>query len=206
VSPTTYHQQLAREKRAAILDAATSLFAELGYDGASLARIAVRAEVSKATLFKQFPTKAELFAAMVTEFWKPTDGADTPLPADDVRAGLLELGRRYVSVLTRPGMADLFRLVIAEAPRFPELAKVNFDLGKQPFWNSVRAYLKAGAARGTLVVEHPDIAATQFLGMIADNVFWPRLLLVAWAPSKRSMDRVVSEAVDTMVARYARAT
>jgi TetR/AcrR family transcriptional regulator of autoinduction and epiphytic fitness len=206
VSPTTYHQQLAREKRAAILDAATNLFAELGYDGASLARIAVRAEVSKATLFKQFPTKAELFAAMVTEFWKPTDGADTPLPADDVRAGLLELGRRYVSVLTRPGMAELFRLVIAEAPRFPELAKVNFDLGKQPFWNSVRTYLKSGAARGTLVVEHPDIAATQFLGMIADNVFWPRLLLVDWAPSKRSMDRVVSEAADTMVARYAQAT
>ena len=204
MSATTYHQRLALEKRAAIMNAATALFAERGYDGASLSKIAVRAGVSKATLFKQFPTKAELFEAMVTEFWKPADRSDGPVPVGDVRAGLIELGRRYVSVLTRPGMAGLFRIVIAEAPRFPELAKANFDLGKQPFWTSVRHYLKSEAAAGNLTIEHLDIAATQFLGMIADNVFWPRLLLIDWSPSQRSMDHIVAEAADTMVARYAK--
>lgn len=203
---STYHQEMAQQKRSAIIESATALFAELGYDGASLARIAAAAGVSKATLFKQFPTKAQLFEAMVTEFWTPQESADlsTPAPTDDVRKGLVTLGRRYVALLSRPGMAELFRLVIAEAPRFPELARANFELGKQPFWASVRDYLRAEDGNGTLDVAHPDIAATQYLGMIADNVFWPRLLLVGWNPSRRTMHHVVDEAVETMLARYAR--
>ena len=60
-----YHRKIAAENRTAILDSATDLFLELGYDRTSLARVADRAGVSKATLFKQFPTKAELFEATV---------------------------------------------------------------------------------------------------------------------------------------------
>ncbi|MGZ8690755.1 MAG: helix-turn-helix domain-containing protein, partial [Aeromicrobium sp.] len=58
-----YHRHVADKNRTAILAAATDLFLELGYDRTSLARVADRAGVSKATLFKQFPTKAELFEA-----------------------------------------------------------------------------------------------------------------------------------------------
>ena len=64
---TTYHQRIAQEKRELILTAATALFLELGYDRTSLARIAERAGVSRATLFKQFPSKAALFDAIVTD-------------------------------------------------------------------------------------------------------------------------------------------
>lgn len=45
--------------------AATELFLQLGYDRTPLARVAQSAGVSRATLFKQFPTKAELFEAAV---------------------------------------------------------------------------------------------------------------------------------------------
>ncbi len=203
---TMYHQRLADEKRAAIMAAATTLFARSGYAGASLAKIAAAADVSKATLFKQFPTKAELFAAMVSEQWKPADVPDGPVPVGDPRAGLVQIGRRYVALLARPGMVELFRIVIAEAPRLPELGKAHFELGKRPFWRSVRDYLREEAAAGNVVLRDPDIAATQFLGMIADNVFWPRLLLVDWAPTKQAMDRVVTEAAATMIARYAAST
>ncbi len=203
MSVTTYHQRLSDEKRAAIMTAATALFARSGYAGASLAKIADAAGVSKATLFKQFPTKAELFEAMVAEQWAPTEEPQGPVPVGDPRAGLIQIGRRYVALLTRQSMVELFRIVIAEAPRFPELGKAHFALGKQPFWRSVHDYLRAEAAAGNVVLTHPDIAATQFLGMISDNVFWPRLLLVDWAPTQRVMDRVVTEAADTMIARYA---
>lgn len=206
MSVTTYHQRLSSEKRAAIMAAATSLFAQSGYAGASLAKIADAAGVSKATLFKQFPTKAELFEAMVGEQWTPADELQGPVPIGDPRAGLVQIGRRYVALLTRPGMVELFRLVIAEAPRFPELGKAHFELGKQPFWRSVRDYLRAEAAGGNVVLQNPDMAATQFLGMISDNVFWPRLLLMDWAPTHRAMDRVVTEAADTMIARYGATT
>ena len=69
----TYHQQVAQQKRGAILDAASQLFLELGYDRTSLAKIAERADVSRATLFKQFPSKASLFDDMVRQSWRTDD-------------------------------------------------------------------------------------------------------------------------------------
>ncbi|MEE2037029.1 TetR/AcrR family transcriptional regulator [Nocardiopsis sp. CT-R113] len=200
--PSSYHQRVAEQKRTAIIEAATELFLEKGYDGTSLARIAESAGVSRATLFKQFSTKAALFDAIVTEYWRPEAG-DGPEPAPgDLRAGLTAIGHRYVDLLTRPGMVALYRIVIAEVPRFPELGRAQFDLGKMPYFTSVRRYLESARDAGTARFDDADTAATQFLGMIADYVLWPRMLLVDWSPSRGSMERVVAEAVATMEARY----
>ena len=76
-----YHRDLALRNREALLGAARRLFLDLGYDGTSLAKVAAEAGVSRATLFKQFPTKAELFSAMVTTSWATEDGRPLPCPA-----------------------------------------------------------------------------------------------------------------------------
>ncbi|MFC9946762.1 TetR/AcrR family transcriptional regulator [Streptomyces pratensis] len=203
--PSAYHQRVAEEKRTAILRAATRLFLDSGYDRTSLAKIAEAAGVSKATLFKQFPTKAALFDAIVNASWRTGEGdEETPTPGDP-RVGLTLIGRRYVALLTRPDMADLFRIVIAELPRFPELAESQFNRGKMPYFDSVRRYLEAERDAGTVVLDDPELAATQFLGMISNYAFWPRMLLPYWAPDDAAVERVVDEAVLTMVARYAAA-
>ncbi|MBM7077095.1 TetR/AcrR family transcriptional regulator [Micromonospora humida] len=200
--PSAYHRRVAEEKRAAILTAATGLFLASGYDGTSLARIAEAAGVSKATLFKQFPTKAALFDAIVTESWQVED-ADAPEPsAEDLEAGLATIGHRYVELLTRPGMTALFRIVIAELPRFPELGEAQFSRGKMPYFESVSRYLVAADRAGSAKVDDPDLAATQFLGMISNFVFWPTLLLTDWAPQRTAIEHAVREAVNTMCARY----
>jgi AcrR family transcriptional regulator len=198
----TYHQRVAREKRALIVTAATALFLELGYDRTSLARIAERSGVSRATLFKQFPTKAALFDAIVTESWSTAEEEDPP-PAGNVVDGLSAIGRRYAELLSRPQMTDLFRIVIAELPRFPELAHAQFSHGKMPYFESVRRYLLAEREAGTVRVEDVDLAATQFLGMISNYVFWPTLLVPGWEVSAERVAQVVDEAVRTIAARYA---
>ncbi|WP_428962174.1 TetR/AcrR family transcriptional regulator [Micromonospora fluostatini] len=193
---------MAEEKRAAILAAATGLFLASGYDSTSLARIAEAAGVSKATLFKQFPTKAALFDAIVTESWRVEDSGAPDPSAEDLRAGLTAIGHRYVELLTRPGMTALFRIVIAELPRFPELGEAQFSQGKLPYFESVSRYLAAAHVAGSATVEDPTLAATQFLGMISNFVFWPTLLLTDWAPEPSAIERAVAEAVETMIARY----
>ncbi|MFI7025662.1 TetR/AcrR family transcriptional regulator [Micromonospora sp. NPDC049900] len=200
--PSAYHRRVAEEKRAAILTAATDLFLASGYDSTSLARIAEAAGVSKATLFKQFPTKAALFDAIVTDSWKVEDSGGPDPSATDLRTGLTAIGHRYVELLTRPGMTALFRIVIAELPRFPELGEAQFSQGKMPYFESVSRYLAAAHAAGSAKVEDPTLAATQFLGMISNFVFWPTLLLTDWAPERSAIERAVEEAVQTMIARY----
>lgn len=203
-NPATYHQRVAEEKRALIVRAATALFLDLGYDRSSLARIAEEAGVSKATLFKQFPTKAALFDAIVTESWASADALDVPAPGD-LAGGLSAVGHRYAALLTRPEMTDLFRIVIAELPRFPELARAQFAQGKLPYFDSVRRYLDAERAAGTAAVEDTELATTQFLGMISNYLLWPRLLVPDWSVPRARTVEVVEDAVRTMLARYATA-
>lgn len=199
----TYHRQLAAEKRALILRAATDLFSELGYDKTSLARVAERAGVSTATMFKQFPTKADLFEAIVLRFWAADPDADvTPPVPGDPSAALRMLGARYAELLRRPGMAGLHRMVIAEAPRFPELARVQFDLGKEPFFELVRDYIETESSHGRLQATDAVRATTEFLGMISNFVLWPQLLLVEWSPTDQAIAETVESAVQTFLSRY----
>lgn len=203
-STSAYHERVQREKRSAILRAATDLFLQLGYDGTSLSKVAAAADVSTATLFKRFSTKAQLFDAIVTEHWA-LDGTPLEAPAaGDPRTGLTWIGRRYIQLLIQPEMVALFRIVIAEAPRFPELSRRHFALGKLPFYDTVHRYLEAEAAAGTLSLDDVELATTHFLGMIATFAFWPRLLIDDYAPATARMHEAVDEAVRTLLCRYGR--
>ena len=127
-------------------------------------------------------------------------------PAGDLTAGLTVLGRHYATLLSRPEMTDLFRIVIAELPRFPVLARAHFSQGKLPYFESVRTYLVAEHEAGGAAIADPELAATHFLGMISNYLLWPRLVLPDWTVTPDRTTAVVDEAVRTMVARYGRST
>jgi TetR/AcrR family transcriptional regulator, regulator of autoinduction and epiphytic fitness len=200
---SAYHRQVAANNRTAILEAAADLFLESGYDRTSLARVADRADVSKATLFKQFPTKAELFEATVLAAGNTSDSEPLETPSGDFHAGLVRLGMAYAELLSRPRMADLIRAVIAESARFPELRQRTFDFGTLPVLRALRRYFQAADAQGTARVNDCDVAAAQFLGMIATVVFWPRLVHGNGSLTDEETLHTVDEAARTIVARYA---
>lgn len=200
---SSYHREVAATNRGMILEAALRLFLEAGYDRTSLARVAEGAGVSKATLFKQFPTKAELFEATVLAAGGSPDAEPIELPTGDFRTGLVALGRAYAEVLTRPRMVALMRTVIAESPRFPELQERTFDFGTLPVLTTLARFLRAEHAAGTADIEEPDVASAQFLGMIASAIFWPRLVHGTWSITDDKQLRAVDEAAHTITARYA---
>lgn len=199
---SAYHRHVAATNRTTILAAATDLFLERGYDRTSLARVADRADVSKATLFKQFPTKAELFEATVLAAGATADPEPLEPPPGNFHAGLVHLGAAYADLLCRPRMADLIRAVIGESARFPELRERTFDFGTLPVLRALRRFLESATAEGTADVDDYDVAAAQFLGMIATVVFWPRLVHGNWSLSDEETKRTVDEAARTIAARY----
>ncbi len=199
---SAYHQQVATRNREAILDAAAALFLESGYDRTSLARIAENARVSKATLFKQFPSKAALFEATVLAAGGAPDGELPDPPSHDFIAGLVHLGRAYADLLDRPRIRGLLRTIIAEAPRFPELRERTFDFGTLPVLQALRRYLHDADAAGAADIDDLEVATTQFLGMIASAVFWPRLVHGTWSITEEERLRAIEEAARTIAARY----
>ncbi len=190
-------------KRDAVLDAAVAEFLAQGYEHTTLAAIAQRAGVSTATVFKHFQAKADIFGAVMARvFGNDAAAHEVPKPkAGDPRAGLLAIGRDYAATLARPETRALFRVMIAEVPRFPELGRELYEKGKRPYLDRLHAYLRAEGRAGTLRIVDEPMAARQFLGMINDVTFWPHMLVVDLEDA--DAEAVVAAAVETFLRGYA---
>lgn len=198
-----YRDRVAAQKRGLTLDAAVERFLADGYDRTTLEAVAKTAGVSSATLYKHFPTKADLFGGVMARLWASEPGSEGAMPPPgDPRAGLLRIGSDYATLLERPTTVALFRVIIAEAPRFPELGVELYERGKRPYLDRLRAYLEGEIASGRLAIEDLPLAKRQFLGMINDVVFWPRLLIVDLEISSEEIAHVVEQAVETFMRRY----
>lgn len=200
-----YRARVATQKRGDILDAGVSLFLEQGYDRTTLEAVAKAARVSTGTLFKHYPTKARLFGAIMARAWENEPGAEgaVPPPGDPERA-LTAIGADYARLLREPHTEALTRVIVAEATRFPELGQELYLRGKEPYLKRLWGYLESETKAGTLRMK-PDqipIAARELLGMINDQIFWPRLLIVDLDVPEKMVKRVVASAVETFLARY----
>src|SRR5215469_1454204 len=124
-------------KRRAIMEAATALFLRDGYRNTSMDQVAADAAVSKQTVYKQFADKEQLFRgivlgvtatseAIITDMTSALRGTEISSPAE-LRAVLVDLARCYIDGVLQPHVLALRRLIIAEAERFPDLARTYFE-------------------------------------------------------------------------------
>jgi len=150
-----------------ILEVATALFLDDGFGATSIEAIAKRAGISKRTFYHRFRGKEELFGAVVRrliERWMP------PFDAALLNApGLEEVLRRSAehmldAALTAEGLA-LHRIVIAEAERFPGLARILYELGAAVGVERIARHLDERIAQGELRPMDSRFAAEQFILM-----------------------------------------
>jgi TetR/AcrR family transcriptional repressor of mexJK operon len=122
----------SERKRQAILAAGQELFLSNGYQGTSMDQVAARAAVSKQTVYKHFGEKRELVFAIVTDALEGIVGRIgeriAALPeSTDLEADLVALACDYLRAVLQEPVVQLRRLVIGEANRLPELAKLYYD-------------------------------------------------------------------------------
>jgi AcrR family transcriptional regulator len=114
-----------------VLDAATELFVRDGYGSTSLEAVAAAAGVSKRTLYARFSGKAALLQVVVARLvtnWLPAFDAEIE-QGGGLRDTLLGAARVMLATALTPQALGLYRLIIAEIGRFPELATVMRDAG-----------------------------------------------------------------------------
>lgn len=198
-----YRAEVSRQKQEEILKAALAAFLEFGYARTTIDYIAQRSKVSTATLYKHFPSKADLFGGIMAQVWKTDAISAAPMPTDlPPKTALMQIGQEYAQLLISPNIQPLFRVIIAEASHFPELGTELYHRGKEPFLKRLHAYLEAQVAVNKLVIEDIPLASRQFLGMINDIIFWPRFLIINLEISESDIENVIANAVETFLARY----
>jgi TetR/AcrR family transcriptional regulator, mexJK operon transcriptional repressor len=118
-------RQEAERRHRGLIEAAFRLFLEKGWEGASVDEISRRAGVAKGFIYARYPDKAALFVGAIERLMEDAMGTlqvSEPLP-DDVEEGLCAFGRRLLDLVLAPEALAFHRLFIAEAPKFPELAR-----------------------------------------------------------------------------------
>lgn len=132
-SPLPDLSPLQRRKRSAILEGAKTVFLSQGFGLATMDDVAKAAGVGKQTVYRHFKSKEALFVGLVSSMCaqaggflgsvqgKPSDGS----PEVELR----ELGWALAQILIEPDYLRLYRAVVAEAERLPELGAVFYENG-----------------------------------------------------------------------------
>jgi len=158
------------DKSQCVLDAATEVFLIHGYTAASTDMIQQKAGVSKATVYSRYPNKEALFAAVIESSCHGlTEGMESLLPLDAPFPDVLRLiGQRYLYMLLSIEGLALFRLVIAEAVRFPELAEKFYLAGPQRIVQLLEAQCQQAIERGVLDIGNTALhqVVTLFLSQL----------------------------------------
>lgn len=192
-------------KRSAILDAAQACFLEHGFANTSMDLVAATAGVSKATIYAHFQSKDELFGAIIQRRCDDQAEGLGALSVDDnldARAALTEIGRKLLGLLVQPNVLGIYRMVISETPRSPDLARIYFQAGPLRGKERLVEIVTALARRGQLSVPDPWQAVDQFIGMLRGEVF-SRALLDLPPSDRTDIERTVAGAVEVMLRAYA---
>jgi AcrR family transcriptional regulator len=191
-------------RRAAIVRHARRWFMTVGYAATRIEPIAREAGVSTATLYAYFPSKADLFDMVIADA-----SADFSRQMECVRAAtgparqrLTQFMTAYADFMGDPFVRSVFRLVMAERPRFRDVAMGFFERGRANFGAPLMAALRELAASGELNVDKPSWAAGQLMGMIEHPVFFMPLVTGDEVQTTRTSEQVVGDAVETFLARY----
>jgi TetR/AcrR family transcriptional repressor of mexJK operon len=197
-------EQLSPEKEEQILRGAAAVFAEDGYEGASMSRIAARAGVSKGTLYNYFAGKAEMFAAwMVLECQRSlihvfANNAVEGEPAVVLR----QIGERMLRVMISPMGITMHRMAVSEAQKFPELSRAFYDAGPARATKHMAAWLEAQTQAGRLAVPDPEFAAQQFFALCQTRLGILRNCGMLADVNDAAIARVVDGAVGMFLCYY----
>jgi AcrR family transcriptional regulator len=190
-------------KRRQILDGASKVFMDLGFDGASMGEIARAAGVSKGTLYVYFADKSRLFEAIVEEeTLEPSNLAFDFDPARDVPTTLREFGHAYIQLLCRPGGGSAIRTVMAIAERMPEVGRRYYENVLEKTIGRLAAYLEARVKSNDLAIDDCQLAASQFMLTCQASLFLPLIFQAAPPPSAERMTQVVESATRMFLAAY----
>ena len=193
-------RRLPEERPRQIIEAALEVFGERGLGQARLDDIAKRAGLSKGTIYLYFPNKEELFrdvvrSIMVTRLEEAEQEVgvhEGRTASDQLTAYML----KWWSFLRSPSYATLYRLIIGELHRFPDLAEFYAREVVLRSQNLVVKIVLRGIERGEFRAVDPYVATRIMSSMLISHALWCSKREVFNLVPGRSEDELLAELKD----------
>src|SRR5262245_55817705 len=195
--------------RAAVVDAARTLFLRKGYAGTTMEEIAAAAGLTKRTVYNNYGDKEALFTQIVADVIAYAEEFAQGLHEEftvgittaNLRTELDDLGRRLALGIVRAEVIALRRLLIGEAREFPALAEEYFERAPGQVIKALASGFGHLGRVGLMRVTDARRAAAQFAYLVAGEPL-DRAMLVGKVPPKEQVIAGATAGVETFLARY----
>jgi AcrR family transcriptional regulator len=190
-----------QKRKAKILSAATELFLTVGYGETSIDAIVEISGGSKATLYGYYPTKADLFRAVVDSIVTHHEGPVLQ-SLDNVRDTLIAFAEHRLRVIFTREHRALIRLIVAERERFPDIARMYYEQGPLHGHAMLRDYFVSLIEQGSIGMRSADEACEFFRGMLMHQRYIEQLYLDAQPLSAEEIGVKARHVVDRFLDAY----
>ena len=178
--------------RKRILAAAFKSFTEKGYAGTSTLEIATRAKVSKRDLYATVGDKRAVLVACITSRTSRMElRPELPVPRSrqELASILDAYATRLVREVSHPTVMAMFRLGIAEATRSPEIAQTLQAAGRDAARGRLGDLFESAQSARLIGAGNPLEMATQYLGLLWEDLMVSLLLGLTAAPGETEIKR-----------------
>ena len=193
----------SEQKRQLIFKAGETLFLQHGFDNVSMDMVAEQAGVSKQTVYSHFRNKEELYQEIIASKCIANQLAAEFMhedrPCEDM---LLEIARRFSTLLLSKPAINVYRLSVGHAEQRPHIARLFYDAGPKYTIDIVAGYLAEQHAKGRLQIPDPHQAAMQLLYMLKGDAVMRAVLNIEDRPGEAEIDHYIKSCVAMFLRAY----
>lgn len=190
----------ANPKAQQVLEAARQVFFEQGFSAATTDMIQQAAGVSKSTVYAHYPSKEALFTAVMEA---ECDRYMRHVQATSEQAGsfietLRAVSRAYLQIILSPTGIALHRTIIAEAPRFPEIAARFYEVGPLTFRRILSELFARADAAGEIRIGASGLtmAAAAFASFLRGELQLQLLIGQSASPPQAYVDHWIDTGIE----------
>ena len=192
----------AAERDERLLEIATRMFLEHGFEATSIDALAEAASIGKATLYARYADKGALFADVLRRRILEVYGSleaefATATATNDIEATLRKVADRFIAQTLAEGSVTLGRILSAQGPRFPDLAKLAMTEGYGRQVRLVATVLARFAGDPRYDLADLPLAADLFLALVLGRAI--RMKIYGLPVDAEEMRRRTSAAVRMFV-------
>jgi TetR/AcrR family transcriptional regulator of autoinduction and epiphytic fitness len=198
---TQYKNRDKSKKRATILNGAIDVFISMGYELASMDKIAETAKVSKRTVYNHFGSKENLFQAIVNDFLAQRQSLKTIKynPEKSLEEQLLEFANAEIFLINSPKRLEISRFLTIVF-----LKDINYareTVAKYPpNYNVLIDWLKEAEKDSKIKTDNLLLAARVFYALVEGAITYPGLF--SNGINKSAFEPMLDEIIATFLARY----
>jgi len=167
IYPEKFHQTYRDSKERNIVMAASRVFMESGFDNASMDDIAMRANVSKRTIYNRYASKQDVFDVAIShackEFSRLSLKVCYKTPVEEF---LENIGYQILEHRTRPDVLALQRLVLFQSSNMPGIGQMYYNESLAPIISFIEDYFEQISALGHVIVTNINEAAWDYFNLI----------------------------------------